>query len=95
MLCAFAFHVFANGCLLYSSCYRIYVFWGVNDRNPESRVVRHPGLAVPHLSLAHIGHLDFEGLKAMGCKGIIFDKVSTKGRSSVACLYRRRGWPLV
>lgn len=38
-------------------------------------MVRHPALAVPHLSLAHIGHLDFEGLKAIGCKGIVFDKV--------------------
>ncbi|CAM9496555.1 unnamed protein product [Ectocarpus sp. 6 AP-2014] len=42
-----------------------------------SRVVRHPALAVPHLSLAHIGRLDFEGLKAMGCKGVIFDKDNT------------------
>eukprot|EP00903_Cladosiphon_okamuranus_P022084 g20307.t3 len=42
-----------------------------------TRVVRHPALALPHLSLAHIGHLDFEGLKAMGCKGIVFDKDNT------------------
>lgn len=48
----------------------------------RSRVVRHPALAVPHLSVAHIGHLDFEGLKAMGCKGIIFDKVNNEGPSS-------------
>lgn len=27
------------------------------------------------MSLAHIGHLDFEGLKAIGCKGVVFDKV--------------------
>lgn len=45
------------------------------DMGFPNRVVRHPALAVPHLSLAHIGHLDFEGLKAMGCKGVIFDKV--------------------
>lgn len=41
-----------------------------------NRVARHPTLAVPHLSVDHIGQLDFEGLRAMGCKGIIFDKVS-------------------
>lgn len=50
-----------------------------------NRVVRHPALAVPHLSLAHIGHLDFEGLRAMGCKGIVFDKVR-RGEGLVRCL---------
>lgn len=45
-------------------------------------MVRHPALAVPHLSLAHIGHLDFEGLRAIGCKGIVFDKVSEQHPSA-------------
>ncbi|CAM9698941.1 unnamed protein product [Laminaria digitata] len=42
-----------------------------------ARVARHPTLAVPHLSVEHIGQLDFEGLRAMGCKGVIFDKDNT------------------
>ncbi len=52
------------------------MFGAYRTTRVRGRVVRHPALAVPHLSLAHIGHLDFEGLKAMGCKGIIFDKVT-------------------
>ncbi|CAM9529326.1 unnamed protein product, partial [Choristocarpus tenellus] len=33
-----------------------------------------PSLAVPHLSLPHIGDLDFAALRALGCRGVVFDK---------------------
>eukprot|EP00611_Tribonema_gayanum_P016118 TRINITY_DN28118_c0_g1_i1.p1 TRINITY_DN28118_c0_g1~~TRINITY_DN28118_c0_g1_i1.p1 ORF type:complete len:268 (-),score=62.90 TRINITY_DN28118_c0_g1_i1:10-813(-) len=40
-------------------------------------VIRHPSLAVPHLALTNIAQLDFAALKAMGIRGIIFDKDNT------------------
>lgn len=45
------------------------------DPSPASRIARHPALAVPHVSVPNIGHLDFEALRKMGCKGVVFDKV--------------------
>lgn len=57
---------------------------------------------MPHVSLAHIGHLDFEALRAMGCKGIIFDKVSTRACAlhrqrlrDVVCMLRCVVWPSI
>ncbi|CAM9623943.1 unnamed protein product [Sphacelaria rigidula] len=41
------------------------------------RIARHPALAVPHVSVSHIGNLDFEALRNMGCKGVVFDKDNT------------------
>ncbi|CAM9630032.1 unnamed protein product [Pylaiella littoralis] len=79
----FALLVTQSWCSLDSpSCRSKSTPWMGQSFNPQAvssitRVIRHPALAVPHLSLTHIGQLDFEGLKAMGCKGIIFDKDNT------------------
>ncbi|CAN0056889.1 unnamed protein product, partial [Ascophyllum nodosum] len=46
-------------------------------RQSPERVFRRPALAVPHLSVDHVGMLDFSALREAGCKGVIFDKDNT------------------
>mmetsp|Transcript_66688 Transcript_66688/g.134426 ORF Transcript_66688/g.134426 Transcript_66688/m.134426 type:complete len:282 (+) Transcript_66688:53-898(+) len=41
------------------------------------RVVASPGLAVPHISVPHIGHINWAALAAAGIKGVVFDKDNT------------------
>jgi phosphatidylglycerophosphatase GEP4 len=41
------------------------------------RVVLKPGLALPHLTVPHIGYIDFKKLEGLGVRGIVFDKDNT------------------
>ena len=38
---------------------------------------RRPSLAMPHIEVTDIRSLDFRGLRAAGCEGVIFDKDNT------------------
>ena len=40
-------------------------------------LLRQPSLAVPHIEVADIRHIDFRQLRAAGCKAVIFDKDNT------------------
>ena len=40
-------------------------------------VIRQPGLTVPHVHVAHIGHLNFHRMRQMGVRGVILDKDNT------------------
>lgn len=57
-------------------------------RHVDQRVCRHPALAIPHLSVDHVGMLDFSGLRDAGCKGIIFDKVINSREEYEHCFHR-------
>eukprot|EP00667_Euglena_gracilis_P022854 EG_transcript_25585 len=56
--------------------------WRGQSWNPAAaatalRVLRRPSLAVPHVAVPHIGHLDFAALRERGVRGIVFDKDNT------------------
>eukprot|EP00966_Prymnesium_polylepis_P142984 3300502-Prymnesium_polylepis.1 len=40
-------------------------------------VLRQPSLALPHLKVRDIRDIDFDGLRAAGCTGVVFDKDNT------------------
>ncbi|CAM9368357.1 unnamed protein product [Chrysoparadoxa australica] len=42
-----------------------------------AKVILKPSLAVPHMAVPHIGHVDFQALRNMGVKGVVFDKDNT------------------
>jgi len=42
-----------------------------------AKVAKSPGLAVPHISVPHIGHVDWPALREAGVRGVVFDKDNT------------------
>ena len=40
-------------------------------------LLRQPSLALPHLEVPTIADIDFKGLRALGCRGVVFDKDNT------------------
>ena len=40
-------------------------------------LLRQPSLALPHLEVGTIADVDFRGLRALGCRGVVFDKDNT------------------
>jgi hypothetical protein len=38
------------------------------------KVVRSPSLLLPHVTVPHIGYIDWKALKEAGIRGVVFDK---------------------